>query len=573
MSTRQTSKKKDWRIFSLTVGICTIIFIMIWKLFMLQIVSGAQYAREVENQHVQSVPSLAERGTIYFQKKNGDLVSGAMQQTGYKITVNPAKITEERRTMIVDTVLEFVPGERDILLEQVSKTGDTYEELAMKVSEEVVQKIKERDIPELSFYREKWRIYPGITLAAHTLGFLGYQDHEFLGRYGIERTYDNVLSDRGKGLSINFFAQIFGDMQEEEKGTAFEGPQDVITTIEPSVQLLLEEELNNLQTTWNSESSGGIIMNPKTGAIYAMAVTPTFDLNDFSKEKVGTFSNPLVEHVFEMGSIIKPLIIAMGLDMDVISAETSYYDSGSIVVGNKTISNFDKKGRGQVTINDIIAESLNTGMVFASQKIGHESMRKYFQDFGFFEKTNIDLPNEGKSIVSNLNSNRDIEFATASFGQGIAFTPISVVRALSSLGNGGYIIQPYVVQSIRTPLGLQSVIPAPGQQILKPGTSAEITEILVHAYDTYFNGTLSLPEYSVAAKTGTAQIPNPQGGYYSDRNLHSFFGYFPAYDPEFIVYLYTRHPKGVKFASLSLSPSFKNLAEFLLHYYEIPPDR
>jgi cell division protein FtsI/penicillin-binding protein 2 len=572
MSARQTSKKKDWRIFSLTAGICTIIFIMIWKLFMLQIVSGAQYAREVENQHVQSVPSLAERGTIYFQKKNGDLVSGAMQQTGYKITVNPAKISKERRAMIVDTVLEFVPGERDILLEQVSKTEDTYEELAMKVSEEIIQKIKERDIPELSFYREKWRIYPGITLAAHTLGFLGYQDHEFLGRYGIERTYDNVLSDRGKGLSINFFAQIFGDIQEE-KETAFEGPQDVIMTIEPSVQLLLEEELNNLQTTWNSESSGGIIMNPKTGAIYAMAVAPTFDLNDFSKEKVGTFSNPLVEHVFEMGSIIKPLIIAMGLDMDVISAETSYYDAGSVVVGNKTISNFDKKGRGQVTINDIIAESLNTGMVFASQKIGRESMRKYFRDFGFFEKTNIDLPNEGKSIVSNLNSSRDIEFATASFGQGIAFTPISVVRALSSLGNGGYMVQPHVVQSVRTPLGLQSVTPSPGQQILRPGTSAEITEILVHAYDTYFNGTLSLPEYSVAAKTGTAQIPNPQGGYYSDRNLHSFFGYFPAYDPEFIVYLYTRHPKGVKFASLSLSPSFKNLAEFLLHYYEIPPDR
>ncbi|MCF7831818.1 MAG: penicillin-binding protein 2 [Candidatus Pacebacteria bacterium] len=545
---------------------------MIWKLFMLQIVSGAQYAREVENQHVQSVPSLAERGTIYFQKKNGDLVSGAMQQTGYKITVNPEKVHPDRRNIIIDTLLEFVPGEREILIGQISKTNDTYEELATKVSEEIMQQIKERDIPELSFYREKWRIYPGLTLASHTLGFLGYQDHEFLGRYGVERTYDTVLSDRGKGLSVNFFAQIFGDIKEEKK-TAFEGPQDVITTIEPSVQLLLEEELHNLQTTWNSESSGGIIMNPKTGAIYAMAVAPTFDLNDFSEENVSIFSNPLVEHVFEMGSIIKPLIIAMGLDMDVISAETGYYDSGSIVVGNKTISNFDKKGRGQVTINDIIAESLNTGMVFASQKIGHESMREYFRDFGFYEKTEIDLPNEGKSIVSNLNTNRDVEFATASFGQGIAFTPISVVRALSSLGNGGYLVQPHVVQSIRTPLGMQSVTPALGRQVIQSETSQEITEILVHAYDVYFEGTLSLPEYSIAAKTGTAQIPNPQGGYYTDRNLHSFFGYFPAYDPEFIVYLYTRHPKGVKFASLSLSPSFKNLAEFLLHYYEIPPDR
>jgi len=572
MSVQQNSKKKDWRIFFLTTCVCVVIFIMIGKLFMLQVVSGAQYAREVESQHVQSIPSLAERGTIYFQKKNGDLVSGAMQQTGYKITVNPEKIHQNRRDIIIDTLLEFVPGERKILLGKISKNDDTYEELATKASGEIVQKIKEKDIPELSFYREKWRIYPGISLAAHTLGFLGYQDNEFLGRYGIERTYDTVLSDRGKGLSINFFAQIFGDI-EGGKETAFEGPQDVITTIEPSVQLLLEEELNHLQSTWNSESSGGIIMNPKTGAIYAMAVSPAFDLNDFSKENVSTFSNPLVEHVFEMGSIIKPLIIAMGLDMDVISAETSYYDAGSIVVGNKTIFNFDKKGRGQVTIKDIITESLNTGMVFSSQKIGHESIRKYFRDFGFYEKTGIDLPNEGKSIVTNLNSKRDIEFATASFGQGVAFTPVAVVRALASLGNGGYLVQPHVVESIRTPLGLQSVTPALGRQVIQPETSQEITEILVHAYDSYFNGTLSLPEYSVAAKTGTAQIPDPQGGYYSDRNLHSFFGYFPAYDPEFIVYLYTRHPKGVKFASLSLSPSFKDLAEFLLNYYEVPPDR
>lgn len=572
MLASQNSKKKDWRVLFLTVGICLVICIMIWRLFMLQIVSGEQYAREVENQHVQSVPSLAERGTIYFQKKNGDLVSGAMQQTGYKIAVNPERVRQDRRDIIVDTLLEFVPGDRESLMLQVSKKNDTYEELATKVSKEVMEKIKERNVPELSFYREKWRMYPGLTLASHTLGFLGYRDHEFSGRYGIERTYNAVLSDQGKGLSINFFAQIFGDMREEKK-TAFDGPQDVITTIEPSVQLLLEEELQNLQTKWNSESSGGIIMNPKTGAIYAMAVAPTFNLNDFRKENVSIFSNPLVEHVFEMGSIIKPLIIAMGLDMDVISAETKYYDPGSIVVSNKTISNFDKKGRGQVTINDIIAESLNTGMVFASQKIGRESMRKYFRDFGFHERTGIDLPNEGKSILANLNANRDIEFATASFGQGVAFTPVSVVRALSVLGNGGYLVQPHVVQSIRTPLGIKSVSPLPGRQVIQPHASQEITEILVHTYDKYFQGSLSLPEYSIAAKTGTAQIPDPEGGYYSDRHLHSFFGYFPAYDPEFIVYLYTRHPKGVRFASLSLTPSFKNLAEFLLHYYEIPPDR
>jgi stage V sporulation protein D (sporulation-specific penicillin-binding protein) len=572
MSTHQNSKKKNWRVIFLIVGVFFVIVAMSWRLFMLQVVSGEQYSRDVENQHIQSVPSLTERGTIYLQKRNGELVSGAMQQTGYKITVNPERIRPERRDTIVDGLLQFISGDRDRMLAQVSKENDNYEEIATRVSEETMQNIRQAGLPELSFYREKWRMYPGVDLAAHAIGFLGYRDHEFSGRYGIERTYNEILSDRGRGLSINLFAQIFGGF-EQEKTSGFEGPQDVITTLEPSVQLLLQEELYKLQERWDSESSGGIIMNPKTGAIYAMAVTPTFDVNNFSKEKVSTFSNPLVEHVFEMGSIIKPIIIAMGLDMDVITAETEYYDPGSIVVGNRTISNFDKKGRGKVTIQGIITESLNTGMVFASQKIGRESMRAYFRAFGFAEKTNIDLPNEGQSMINNLNVNRDIEFATASFGQGIAFTPVAVVRALSALGNGGYLVQPHIVKAIRTPLGIQSTEPLLGRQVIKPETSEEISRILVNTYDAYFDGSLKLPEYSVAAKTGTAQIAHPNGGYYDDRNLHSFFGYFPAYDPEFIVYLYTRHPKGVRFASLSLSPSFKNLAEFLVHYYEIPPDR
>jgi len=291
---------------------------------------------------------------------------------------------------------------------------------------------------------------------------------------------------------------------------------------------------------------------------------------------LNNFKNPLIENVYEMGSIMKPLVVAMAIDAGDIDSETlEFYDEGFVEVEDYTIKNFDGRGRGWVSVQDILTQSLNTGMVYISSKISKKDFRGYFADYGFASKTGIDLPNEVTGLTSNLKSNRDIEFANMSFGQGIAVSPIAMTKALSALSNKGSTVIPHVIKKIEYTNGFAKTFDYTQDKktVLKPESSDEISRLLVNVFDNYNNGNWRIPGYSIAAKTGTAQIPNPTGGYYDDRNLHSFFGYFPAYDPKFIVFLYTVYPKEIKYASQTLIDPFRNTAKYLINYYNLPPDR
>ena len=304
---------------------------------------------------------------------------------------------------------------------------------------------------------------------------------------------------------------------------------------------------------------------------------PNFDLNKFQEEdNVSVFNNEIVEGVYEMGSIIKPLTMAAALDAGSISAKTTYFDNGFVELNGRTVYNFDKKGRGTVSMQGVLNESLNTGAIFAMQKLGKERFKDYFYSFGLGEKTDIDLPGESLNLISNLSEGRDIEFASASFGQGIALTPVSTARAMAVLGNGGYLITPHIIERIDYKGGLSEKIDFPkGKQVIKKETSEEITRMLVQVVDkALLGGERKMEHYSVAAKTGTAQLLREDGlGYYEDRFLHTFFGYFPAYEPKFLILLFTKDPKGEKYASHTLTDPFMNLTKFLINYYELPPDR
>ena len=288
------------------------------------------------------------------------------------------------------------------------------------------------------------------------------------------------------------------------------------------------------------------------------------------------FSNPLVENVYEMGSIIKPLTISAGIDTGVITAKSTYYDKGFVIINNKKVSNFDGKERGVVNIQDVLSQSLNVGAAHVESLVGNARFTDYMYGFGLNQKTGIDLPNEGKSLVDNLKSPRDIEYATAAFGQGIALTPVATIRALSAVANGGTLVTPHVVKSLEYKIGISkvtSVAVSPG--VIKKETSDEVSRMLTYSVDkVLMGGTLSIKNYSVAAKTGTAQIANPNGGgYYDNQFLHSFVGYFPSYNPKFIVLLYMVNPKGAQFGSETLTVPFMNMINFLINYYEVAPER
>ncbi|MDQ3014541.1 MAG: penicillin-binding protein 2 [bacterium] len=557
------------------ISIFTILFgvMLVTKLYFVQIVRGEVFSEKADRQYTRPVGGVFNRGNIYFQAKDGSLMPAALLKTGYTIAINPKLLKNPE--YVYQEISKLMNFDKDDFMAKAAKSNDPYEEIARRVDSDIAKKIDTLDIAGVNAYQEKWRYYPGESTAAQVLGFVGYnKDNSLAGRYGLENQYESVLKRDDENVYVNFFAEIFSDLHKKltDTGTV-EG--DITSTIEPHVQSYVEKEIQQINKAYSSKLTGAIVIDPKTGEIYSMAATPTFNPNSFQTEKdVAVFTNPMVQNVYEMGSIIKPLTVAAGLDAGVITAKSTYYDSGSLTMNNKTIYNYDKRARGTVDMQAVLNQSLNTGVAHVVRQLGIKKFSQYMLDFGFGTKTGIDLPHEPNNLMDNLKSNRDIEHVTASFGQGIAMTPIAVTRALSTLANGGKLITPHVIKRIDYKVGFsKEIIPAEGIQVIKPETSKEISRMLTEVVDdALLEGKVKMEHYSIAAKTGTAQIAHA-GKYYNDRYLHSFFGYFPSTNPRFLIFLYTVEPKSVEYASHTLTDPFVNITKFLINYYEVPPDR
>jgi cell division protein FtsI/penicillin-binding protein 2 len=554
---------------------CLIIFatVLLAKLFLVQIVQKNVYLEAANRQYVTPSSNIYERGTIYFEDKDGGLVSAATQTSGFKIAIDAGKIINAEDSY--QKLSKIIPLDHDDFINRVGQKLDPYEEIAHKLTQEQADAVSALKLSGISIFKEKWRFYPGENLASHTLGLVGYNNNQLGGRYGLERQYDTLLTRSTDNPYINFFAEVFSDIHK----TLFENqvPEgDVVTTIEPQVQSFLEKKLTEVKDKYQIDSIGGIIMNPTDGSIYALGAKPDFNPNTFSEvPDVSVFANPLVEHVLEFGSVVKPLVMASALNQGVVTANTTYDDKGEVTIEKHQIFNFDKRGRGPgTTMQDVLNQSLNTGMVFVEEQLGRINLRNYLLSFGIKDKTGIDLPNETSGLVSNiLNSPREIEYANAAFGQGIALTPMELTRALASLANGGNMVVPHVVKQINYDDGTSKVMtyPTTPTKITK-ATSDEITRMLVTVMDKGLKA--GLDHFSVAVKTGTAQVAdNTTGGYYTDRHTHSFMGFFPAYNPKFIVFLYAVNPKGVAYAATTWTQPFVDITKFLLNYYNVPPDR
>lgn len=545
------------------------------KLFFVQIIKGNEYSDRADRQYVKPVVTNFDRGSIFFTSKDGIKIAAATVKDGYNLSINPKLIKDPNQVYMA--ISSYMNLDKDSFLEKASHTDDSYKEIEKRMDTSIGQSLASLRIPGVYSQKESWRIYPGDSLAADTIGIIGLdKNNELEGRYGIESFYESTLSRSQSNANINFFAELFSGIKKTVfTNTVKEG--DVITSIEPTVENYLETILRDTKSKWRSDSIGGIIMDPKTGQIYAMAELPTFNPNDLSKiNSPKVLSNSLVENVYEMGSIMKPLTMAAGIDSGVITAKSTYKDDGFLLLNGRKISNYDGKARGVIPMQEVLSQSLNVGAAYISLKMGLQTFSKYFLSFGLGEKTGIDQPNEQKGIIKNLVSGRDVEIATISYGQGIAMTPIQTIRALAVLANDGVLVTPHVVKSIEYQDGeIEDVKTVPPMQVLKKETTDDVTNMLINVVDKSLKkGQVKMEHYSIAAKTGTAQIADPvNGGYYSDRYLHSFFGYFPAYNPKFIVFIYHVYPKGAEYASETLTDPFIQLTKLLINYYDIPPDR
>lgn len=565
------------RIRLLSVVIIFISLILVGRLYQIQVIESDHYQTKAESQYLHTNSELYSRGSILFTTKDGLTLSAAAIKSGYVLAVNPTHVTEKPE-VLCKAVEEYIEATIEQCIVRVSDLERTYVELASHLDEEQMKEVEKLDLNGVQLYKNQWRYYPGGSLSARTIGFVGYTDDgtELRGKYGLERWYDDVLFKKREVMSVNFFAELFSNLGELVYKKEDNSGGNIVTTLEPSVSRMLDTVLQETNDKYESNLTGAIIMDPHTGEIIAMNAVPGFDLNNRSDATIDQFQNPLVENVYEFGSTIKALTMAAGLDSGAITTQSTYYDAGALKLDGQTISNYDGRGRGTVPMQEILNQSLNTGVSYIVQEMGKEVFREYFLNYKLGSETGIDLPNEIHGLVGNLDSPRDVEYATASFGQGIAMTPIETIRALATLANGGKLVTPHLAKRIEYDNGdVKEILYPEGKQVLKEETSEEISRMLtVVVDDALMRGTVALPHHTIGAKTGTAQIADPvNGGYYDDKYLHSFFGYFPAFNPKFIIFMYTVEPKGVSYASETLTIPFMDITQFLINYYSIPPDR
>jgi len=564
------------RIRILSLGLIFVAGFIALRLYFVQIVHGRDYELRADRQYVSSSQELFDRGSIFFTEKSGNLISAATLSTGFLISLNIGKITDASSTY--ESINAITPIDPAVYAKALSRVNDPYEVIAHHVADADGKKVAALDLAGVTVTRERWRIYPAENGAAQTLGFISYDNNNTIaGHYGLERYYNDVLDRQAEGLFGNFFAELFANLDSVVVDARSARQGDLITSIEPVVQKKLDDVLTSVQAQYGSTETGGIIMDPKTGEIIALNTVPNFNADDISNGNPLYFGNPLVSHQYEFGSIMKPLTMASGLDAGVITPSSSYNDTGCVTVDKSTFCNYDLKPRGPNTpMQQILSQSLNVGAAYVATKLGHERFRSYFTRLGFGKETGIDLPSEVAGDVRNImKSPRDIEYDTASFGQGIAESPVQMIKALGALANHGSVVTPHVVKAIRLENGITRTLSwGEPERVFSPAAAEQTTTMLIEVVDKKIaNGKDKIDDMTVGAKTGTAQIPGPGGKYEKGAYFHSYFGYFPAYNPRFIILLYTRKPQGVQYASETLTQPFFELTHFLTNYYAIPPDR
>lgn len=550
---------------------------LIIRLVFVQIIYGTAYAKKADQQYAASGESLYNRGTIYFTRKDGTHIAAATLKAGFLLAINPEILTNPDKTYV--TLNSIVPISRTMFFSAIEKRNDPYKVIAHRLTKTQGDMIAKKRLTGVTVIKERWRVYPGGTLAAHAIGFTAYNNtNTTSGQYGLERYYNNILKRSGDTYR-NFFAQIFSNLGDVFINASATREGDIVTSIEPEVESRLLTDLMTIKKKYNAQSAGGIIMIPKTGAIVALASVPTYNPNTFQTASTSVFTDPLVQYVHEYGSIMKPITMAASLTAGVVTPSTTYDDTGCIRVDGDRICNWDFRARGVIPVGQIIVQSLNVGASWLAVQLGQTQFRKYFLK-AFGQKTGIDLPGEIGGLLNNLNSTRQVDFDTMAFGQGIAITPMQMIRASGAIANEGVMMQPHLVtEKILTSGKIVPMVWNKKIRLFSARASEETAQMMTDLTNTQlYDGKYKIPGIPVAVKTGTAQLTKPGGGYYTNQFFHSYIAFFPSNAPRFIILLYLNHPDDIKhpyaaeYSSETLTKPTFDLVNFLINYYQIPPN-
>lgn len=555
---------KKWRINLIFILIILFGAAIIGRLIHIQIFQHDLYKVLAEGQQKIFLSLTGDRGEIFFS--GGQILATNIK--GKYLFASPREI-EEKKEEIARELAQILDVEEELILKKLEKNS-LFEQIKIGLTEEEENALKQINLPGIYLGQAAFREYPQNLIASQVIGFLG---GEGKGQYGVEGYYDDILQGKKEFQEERTRGYFFSE--RSIKGS------DIFLTLDYNIQFVAEKLLEKAKEDLNIESGQIIVIDPGSGKILALANFPNFNPNKYNEyaneEKEEIFQNSVIQKLFEPGSVFKPITMAGALDQGKVTPQTTFVDDGGIKIGIYTINNYAGRIFGKQTMIEVLEKSINTGAVFIGKQLGHDFFLKYMDRFAFFEPTGIDLQGEIFSENVEVKKGYEINFATASFGQGIEITPIQLVRAFCAIANGGRLVRPYVVEKIvenGKSIEIQPEISS--KRVVSQKTASQLTAMLVSVVENgpYTKGA-KIPGYYIAGKTGTAQVSWSALGIdkrgYSDESWQSFIGFAPAFDPRFLILVKLDNPE-TKTAEYSAVPIFTDLAKYIINYMQIPPD-
>ena len=561
---------KHFRIRLVVLFVTLLLTAVILKVFYIQVFQYQKLNSLANDLWQRNLPITPDRGLIL--DRNGKVLASNITTTSLYLVPNQIKNKEE----VAKTLSEILEVPYDEMYKHVSKRTsiERVHPEGRQLSFEIADKINSYNYDGIYLLKEAKRYYPYNDLLSHVLGYVGIDNQ---GLSGLELKYNEELT--GTSGSIKYYSDAKGNRlnKAEEYKEAISG-NNVYLTIDLDLQQSVERELDNAVAKYNPEHALAIAINPKTGEILAMASRPSYNPNEYQTYTQEVLSRNLpIWMTYEPGSTMKITTLSAAINEGVVNLFTdTFFDSGSINVDGATIHCWKSGGHGAQTFLNVVENSCNPGFVNLGFRLGKEKLFKYIKDFGFGEKTGIDLTGEAKGILFDLDRVGNVELATTAFGQGISVTPIQQVRSVSAAVNGGTLYQPYIVKRVEnatTKETISEVNPTVIRQVITEESSKLVRFALENVVAHGSGRNAYIENYRIGGKTGTAQKVN-NGHYMVGNYILSFIGFLPADDPEIVLYVAVDNPKGVtQYGGVVAAPIAKAIFSSYIEMNNVPKSK
>ncbi|MEJ2655651.1 MAG: penicillin-binding protein 2 [Desulfobacterales bacterium] len=546
-------------------GFFTLFFAAIGvKAMYLQVFRCSWLSQKAADQYEVSYKSAGKRGTIFDRNLREMAVSIDIDS----IAVHPKQIKNPKKA--ARSLSKVLKINRKVLAKKLY-SNKKFVWIKRKVTPKQVEAAKKFDIKGLDFILEHKRFYPNRTLAAQLIGFTDIDDH---GLEGLEFYYDDELSGSKFEYTVLRDAHGRGFEAENKADSAFSG-KNLVLTIDSTIQYIAEKALSEAVDKFSARSGMAVVMNPKTGALLAMAHVPLFNPNALNGFDRKLWRNRIITDPFEPGSTLKIFSAAAAIESGNCSPSSIFYcENGAYKMGNHVIH--DSHEHGWLSLQQIIKYSSNIGAVKFSAVTGSQYLSKTLRNFGFGEKTGIDCPGETAGSLSSYQRWTKVDAGTISFGQGVSVSALQLITAISAVANKGILMRPYVVQAITDHNGrlVKSFGPKKVRRAVSEKTAGTITRIMRTVITEGGTGVnAALDGYSVCGKTGTAQKIEEDGRYSNKKYVASFVGFAPVEFPKITVLVVVDEPQKEHYGSIVAAPTFKMIAQKTLDYMNIAPKR